>query len=213
MSPGLLPLVLWAVPNDCFIDFLQVLPSFVEACTEQVLRLHDHFALLRLSTVIVCITAFTAAALLRQSHYRRQGERNLLPSALGYSSMVLLMLLLFPQNTELGFTVLAVIAFGDGAATLGGMLLRGRSLPWNPQKTWAGTLCFLACATPAATLFYWREADAQASFGVAVICGLSATLLGAVVETLPLRINDNIRVGLAAGVGVTAAHALLVGWA
>jgi dolichol kinase len=127
------------------------------------------------------------------------------------------MLLLFPAHAELGLTVLAVLAFGDGSATLGGLLFDSRPLPWNRDKTWSGTLCFLLAAIPMASLIYWGEShNAEAlepgvSFATALFCGGSAAFVAAIAESLRSRINDNVRVGLAASVAVAATHALAVG--
>ena len=84
---------------------------------------------------------FAVVALRRHSTIARHGERNLRASALGYTGSVVLMLLLFPRHVELALSVLAILAFGDGSATLGGLLIGGRPLPWNRHKTWAGLIC------------------------------------------------------------------------
>ena len=44
------------------------------------------------------------------------------------------------------------------------------------------------------------------------ITGGTASLAGAVVESLPLRLNDNVSVGITASLAMIAAHAAFVGW-
>jgi dolichol kinase len=143
----------------------------------------------------------------------RAADRERLSVVVGYAASVLLPLYFFPGQAELGLTVLAVLAFGDGSATLGGLLWGGRKLPWNFQKTIVGSCCFVLAAAPLASLVFWGEAQPRVSWTTALIAGLSATLVGAIVESIPSRINDNIRVGVAAAVTLILVHAYVLGWA
>ena len=128
------------------------------------------------------------------------------------SEAVLGTLWMFPEHGELGMTVLAVLAFGDGMATIGGTALASNRLPWNRQKSWAGTISFVIFAAPLATLVYWGDARPAVPLATAAACGIAASLAGAAAESLPGRqLNDNIRVGLAAATAVAVTHHLLVG--
>lgn len=151
-------------------------------------------------------------SLLRKFHtiVRTEQESGISATA-GYAFSVLLTILLFPAHAELGMAVLGVLAFGDGCATLGGLLFGRRPLPWNRDKTWAGFVSFLVAGVPMATVLYWGESQPLADWSTAFICGTTAACLGAIAESLPSRINDNIRVGIAAVLGVVSAHALTVG--
>lgn len=104
MLPGLLPFVLWIIPHD--------------APTSMRFQL------------VVGIGGSLAAAvmILKFSQIRRQGEanRDSVMAVLGYAGSGLGMMLLFPGELQLATGVLAVLAFGDGSATLGGLLLGGR---------------------------------------------------------------------------------------
>lgn len=93
---------------------------------------------------------------------------------------------------------LAILAFGDGSATLGGLTLGGLRLPWNRRKTLTGFLCFLLFGGPMASLVYWGEAAAGTTLSTAIIIGVVSTLTAAIAETMPSRINDNLRVGVTA---------------
>src|SRR4051812_16752992 len=53
-----------------------------------------------------------------------------------YPLAVLLLILIFPTRLDIVAAAWAVLAFGDGAATLLG---RGRALPWNREKSVRGT--------------------------------------------------------------------------
>jgi dolichol kinase len=166
------------------------------------------------------IVVLAGRAFLQYRRIARTGDAERLGAVLGYAVSILVTLLAFPAHAELGLTVLAVLAFGDGAATLGGLLLGGPRLPWNPNKTWAGFFSFLIVGTPLASVIYWGETyfnpealpPGSVPFAIALACGGAATFCAAIVESIPSRINDNIRVGLTSGITVALAHAALVGW-
>ena len=171
--------------------------------------------------MVATVVGLAIGIFLGYQRIRRQGEQNQRLSAVaGYAASVLLTLIAFPSDAEIGLTVLALLAFGDGSATLGGLLIGGPKLPWNREKTVAGLVCFLLVGGAMSSLIYWGETAMNPEslnipptpFGVALLCGGTATLVAAFVESIPSRINDNIRVGVAAAVTAAAAHGLLVGW-
>ena len=69
-------------------------------------------------------------------------------------------------------------------------------------------------------IIYWGEANnleaiehsGAVSFGTALIVGASATVIAALAESLPSRINDNVRVGVAAALTLATVQWLVVGW-
>jgi dolichol kinase len=185
MLPGVYPFILWALPLDR--PFTPVVRG----------------------SIILEVAALGIIALVLFETIQRQGERNGWGSIGGYVGCVLATFLLFPAHAEFAFTVLTVIAFGDGSATLGGMLLGGPRLPWNRRKTWTGFACFLVGAGPIASLIYWGES--RGSCRAALMCGLSATLAAALAESLPSKVNDNLRVGLTAAITVVMAHCAFPG--
>lgn len=196
MAPGFLPLLLWFVP-------------------------HADPVSPRLRVIVIAIIAVLGAFIFaRYRQIARPGElRDRTATVVGYAGSVLAMLLLFPADLELAMTVLAVLAFGDGSATLGGLLIGGPNLPWNRKKTWAGLLCFLLVGSAMASVVYWGETHfnpealgPRIPFTTALICGSAAACVAGLVESLPLRLPDNIRVGLSAAITVVIAHGLMVGW-
>ena len=128
------------------------------------------------------------------------------------------MIFLFPSAPEMGMAVLAVLAFGDGSATLGGIWLAGPKLPWNRRKTWSGLASFVLVGTAMAATVYWGESNNlenlthRVSPLTAIFCTLPAVMLSAVAESIPSRINDNIRVGVVSSIAVLGMHTALVGW-
>lgn len=157
------------------------------------------------------IAGIAALLLWRYKTIRRTGEQSEQAAVFGYSVSVLATLLLFPKHAELGMLVLCVLAFGDGMATTFGLLFRGPKLAWNPEKSWPGTLAFMGFGGYAASLAYWAESQPQASWPIALTCGFAAAVVAAIAESLPSRVNDNVRVGIASAVTAVGAHAMVVG--
>lgn len=192
MLPGFLPLILWAIPHA---DPLSPI----------------------LRTVLIAVSAIIGISIFAKYRKIARSEDNgRTMSVLGYAGSVLLTLMLFPADIELGFTVLAILAFGDGTATLAGRLLRGPCLPWNRQKTWAGFCGFLLVGIPAATIIFWGETqnlEAQTpgvSLQIAAIYAIIATTLAAIAESVPSRINDNFRVGITAAITLATLHFFVI---
>lgn len=194
-SPGVLPFLLWAVPHrDPISPTLQLI-------------------------MILLVIGLAGHVFWRYRQIEREQDRERVSAVFGYALSVLVTLLAFPQHAELGLTVLAILAFGDGSATWGGLTFGGPRLPWNPRKTWSGLLSFLAVGIPLASVIYWGETYfnpesleyQQVPFSTAVCCASVAVTLAALAESLPSRVNDNIRVGVASAVGLITMHALLLG--
>ena len=134
MTPGLFPFVLAAVPHPDPLQWNEV--WFIAQ---------------------ICIV-FTVGFLALHKVVRRPDEKNLLSTTLSYPIVILAMLALFRAHAEFTCVVVAILAFGDGAAYFGGTLFGKRKLPWNPQKSWAGLISFIAVSAPIASLAYWVEA-------------------------------------------------------
>ncbi|HYC58340.1 MAG TPA: DUF92 domain-containing protein [Thermoanaerobaculia bacterium] len=115
-----------------------------------------------------------------------------------YPIAVLLLVLVFRDRLHFAAIGWALLAFGDGVATLAGQFQseRRRSLPWNPDKSWAGLIAFFlvgtAMALAVAYFFNHREP------WIVIVASLAA----AIAETLPLRIDDNLTVPFAASVAL-----------
>ena len=195
MLPGALPLLLWPIPHK------------------------DPLALLLTQIILGLFVVIVTAFFVKWSRIARAdvGTRDRASAILGYAVTVLATILIFPAHIECGFAVLAVLAFGDGAATLVGKLARGPRLAWNREKTVAGLVGFIAVALPMTTLIYWGEsnnleqAGPAATWFQALCVALAGVLAGALAESLPMRLNDNLRVGVASAIAIVGAHAIVFG--
>ena len=96
-----------------------------------------------------------------------------------------------------------ILAFGDGMASVAGMSLGRRKLPWNPRKSWMGSLAYVLFGTlAAAVLLVWTAPDAGASRTAgrfALAACLATALLAAALESLPQGLDDNLGVPLVSG--------------
>src|SRR5207245_7813642 len=93
-----------------------------------------------------------------------------------------------------------VLAFGDGLATLVGLAIDGPRLPWNAQKSWAGSAAFLVVGTiGASVLIVWTLHLPLATWASSRILVVSVPLVlaCALVESVPTTIDDNATVPLA----------------
>ena len=174
MTPALLPVALPFIPHSDVWGPILV-------------------GIILVSSIVTLVLAVVLGSLLV-----RQREHNWMVAVVGYMLPVVAPLLLFPGRAEFGLMTLQILALGDGSATLGGMMLGGRRLPWNRKKTFSGLFCFAIVGSLASTYSYWGEARPGVPVGSAcLICGVAALCAG-VVESLPIRSNDNLRVGTTA---------------
>lgn len=165
-----------------------------------------------LISVTVLTAILTAAGMYFYRTIAREGETHCMLNAMCFSIITIPLLFLFPSHPELAAVALTVMTFGDGSATLFGLLFGQRTLPWNASKTWVGFFSFFAVATLPTIFAYWLVADPAVSFEVATIIGLISVLMGQAMESISGHGGDNYRVGIAAAFGVILSHTLLLGW-
>jgi uncharacterized protein (TIGR00297 family) len=122
-----------------------------------------------------------------------------------YPLSVLLLILAFPSRLDIVAATWGILAFGDGSATLigqraarhSGAATLGRPLPWNRQKTVAGTVAFAVCGGAGAVALAWwtRPAVVPApSLTFVIVAPLVAAVVAALVESIPVGLDDNISV-------------------
>ena len=137
------------------------------------------------------------------SRLYRPGDRERgLHGILYYPITVLILLLLFPTDLALVAGAWGVLAAGDGMATLVGRAVGGVRWPWNRDKTVAGSAAlWIAGALAGAALLWWcRDAAAAPRSLAFIVCApVAAAAVAAVVETMAVRLDDNLSVGLTAG--------------
>lgn len=173
MLPGLLPFVLWACPED---DPRWELPVRV--------------------WVVGLVVLIVTFGMRNFGSMLRHGESGA-SSVLYYGLCVLGSLAIAPDHIEFMLIVVVLLAFGDGSATLGGLLLGGPKLFWNRDKSWSGLACFFVCGAVMAAVVYWGEVE-DVTWRDALVLGAGVAACAALAESLPIRLDDNLRVGVAA---------------
>jgi uncharacterized protein (TIGR00297 family) len=120
-----------------------------------------------------------------------------------YPLAVLLLILIFPSRLDIAAAAWGILAFGDGAATLVGHRVGGRRWPWNPEKTVAGSAAFAVfAAAGGVVLAAWTRPNVAPlpSLWFVAIAPIAAAIAAAAVETVPVRLDDNLSVPAAAAV-------------
>jgi uncharacterized protein (TIGR00297 family) len=116
-----------------------------------------------------------------------------------YPLAVLILILVFWQRLEVAAAVWGILAFGDGMASVVGMTLGRKKLPWNSKKSWMGTAAYFLFGTAAAaTLLLWT-APGRYSVAFAIAVTAATALFAAALESLPQGLDDNIGVPLVSG--------------
>jgi uncharacterized protein (TIGR00297 family) len=114
-----------------------------------------------------------------------------------YPAAVLLLILLFPDRPDISAAAWGILAFGDGAATVAGRKIGGPPIPWNREKTIAGSVAFaIAGGAAGAFLSWWcRPVVIPPPYlWFAFVAPAVAAVAAALVETIPIRLDDNLSV-------------------
>lgn len=116
-----------------------------------------------------------------------------------YPIAVLFLIVAFHDRLHLAALLWGILAFGDGPATLVGRAWGGAKLPWNRGKSWAGTLAYVLIGGTAGAFFFWWVAQATAPaipLASILLLSFSTALLGGLVESIPIGLDDNVSVPL-----------------
>jgi len=146
-----------------------------------------------------------------------------------YPISVLLLILVFRTRLDLAAAAWGILAFGDGMATLVGRSATShaehtektgsassagapwvRPLPWNPDKSIAGTIAFVLFGALAGVAFaLWTQPsvpEPPPTTEFTILATVVATIAAAGVESIPVRLDDNVSVPFAAGAVLWAAR-------
>jgi uncharacterized protein (TIGR00297 family) len=154
---------------------------------------------------------FNAIALgrLAPAIIREADKRGIRAGVLYYPLSILVLILIFRRHLDFVAAAWGVMAFGDGFATLAGKLFGGPRLPWNLEKTWSGLIAFVVCgaigAVALSTWFWlWHSplppfATPQSHWDFRFWTPIAAAVVAGLVETIPIKLDDNISVPATAG--------------
>jgi len=114
-----------------------------------------------------------------------------------YPLAVLLLIVLLPDRRDIIAAAWGVLAFGDGMATLVGRRSSGARIPWNREKSIAGSMAFIVCGGAAGSFLCWwcRLTVIPPAYPWFPLCmPWAAAIVAAAVETIPIKLDDNISV-------------------
>lgn len=124
-----------------------------------------------------------------------------------YPVSVLALILLYRHHLHVAASAWAIMALGDGMASVAGESLRGPVLPWNRQKRWSGFFVFVIAGAAGAYVLARWVAPSLATEKVFLV-SLAGALVGALVESVPIRLDDNVSVPLITGGFIFCAYML-----
>ncbi|HEV2447233.1 MAG TPA: DUF92 domain-containing protein, partial [Candidatus Sulfopaludibacter sp.] len=122
-----------------------------------------------------------------------------------YPISVLALILIFRHRMYIAAAAWAIMALGDGMASVAGGAFGGPALPYNREKTWAGFGGFIVAGTAGAYVLTRWVAPSLASKQVLAVC-VATAVAGALVESVPMRLDDNLSVPLASGCFMFSAY-------
>ena len=155
-----------------------------------------------------------------------------------YPLSVLLLMLAFPSRLDIAAAAWGILAFGDGFATLIGRRITTitaeaaehagtlpsagaassafyrRRVPWQTDKSIAGTIAFIVFGGAAGVALAWWVRPSvvpMPPLAFTIAAPLAAAVLAALVETLPIGLDDNISVPVTAGLVMWIASLMTAG--
>ena len=148
--------------------------------------------------------AFNLLVLPRFAHaiYRPGDRGRVAHGIVFYPLAVLILIASFPTRPDIAAAAWGILAAGDGVATLAGRTTGGVTWPWHPDKTVAGTLGFVVAGTIAGCgLAWWCRPAAGPAVPILFACLVPpiAAVVAGLVETIPVKLDDNLSVAAAGG--------------
>ena len=133
------------------------------------------------------------------AHVFRDGEhrRRYSSGITLYPLAILLLICVLPDRRDIVAAAWGILAIGDGMATFVGRQIGGPRIPWNREKSLAGSLAFVLFGGAAGVWLCWWCAPVivPPPYPWFIVAGpFGAAVAAAAVETIPIRIDDNISV-------------------
>jgi len=132
----------------------------------------------------------------------RSGDRReILRGPLFYGILFVILTIAYWKYSPIGMVALMLMCGGDGLADILGRRLGKRKLPWNPNKSLAGSVgMFLGGWILAALILflYISTGTLKGPFAAYLLPLSIIAIAGTLIESLPLRDIDNITVTLSA---------------
>jgi uncharacterized protein (TIGR00297 family) len=149
----------------------------------------------------------------RRLYRQSETTRGVPVGILLYPLAVLGLILVFPYRLDIVAAAWGILAAGDGFATLVGRRFGRTRLAWNPDKTVEGTVAFIVFGSMAGVFLAWWVRTAVVPIPPVwflVAAPAAAAIVAALVETIPVGLDDNISVPFSAGAVLWMASVMTV---
>ncbi len=157
---------------------------------------------------------FLSKIFVKEAFREHEQQRGFSFGKLIYGAMVFVLILLFSKKMHVVAGAWAIMSLGDGCSNLFGKAYGHKKLPWNPEKSWIGSAAFVFFGGLGAAILMWwvnlNPSQTPLAWHHFLITAFLTSFIAAGVESLPLKIDDNITVPLAAGLFLYATT--LVKW-
>lgn len=145
--------------------------------------------------LVLFVIVFLVPKIGVKKYFYRRFEDKYSNGAVLYFFILFVLVLIF--DLHIVAAAWAILALGDGSATLIGKNLKVRELPWNKDKSYVGTISFIIFGTLGAFIMLkWMAVGGpdllSISFKTALVAGIA--------ESLHTKINDNITVAVVSAV-------------
>jgi phytol kinase len=132
----------------------------------------------------------------------RSGDRReILRGPLYYGIIFVILTIVYWKSSPVGIIALMLMCGGDGLADIFGRKWGAIKIPWNQSKSWAGSIGMLVGGWFFSVLIVWIFTKAGIFSSPIQSYLLPVTIIaiiGALVESLPLKDIDNITITLSA---------------
>ena len=132
-----------------------------------------------------------------QAMSRTGDPREILRGPLYYGLVFVLITIFFWYDSPTGIVALMLLCGGDGLADILGRRYGRSHIPWNPRKTWIGSLAMFSggfILSLAILAIYISVGIFDSTLIELIPTLLIISLMATIVETLPLQDIDNITV-------------------
>jgi uncharacterized protein (TIGR00297 family) len=144
----------------------------------------------------------------------KEAERGFALGIVIYPVTVLALLLAFPRRLEIAAAAWGILAFGDGMAAIAGISLGGSNpLPWNPAKSWAGTIAYALFGGAGAWALLEWTAPGRYETGFALAIAFASAGFAALLESQAQGLDDNFGVPLVSALLLFCLTESRGGWA
>jgi len=136
-----------------------------------------------------------------QAMSRSGDRREILRGPLFYGILFVILTIVYWKNSPIGMVALMLMCGGDGLADILGRRFGKAKLPWNPQKSLAGSAGMFVGGWILAAIILILYVSAglfPGSFTAYMLPLTLISLVGTLVESLPFHDIDNITVTLSA---------------